>query len=225
MAQVTVYMNYVIFFNNDADYNAAVAIAGSNLLEMNPRDAGTLFGIPYPYPSGDIDTMPKGIYFLFPFIPGSALNFPSNSGMTVDDTVDSQLVPGQAGSPASIFPAGPDGLHVWSANIIKSAGAGSSIVPPVANISQRRFACGFEFGPGMEANILTPCQSRDASRTIGGMGMSVRGTNTGILNQTINKFRTGLTSGQSWERFYFRLRGVPATSTFTFWRCHGNTNP
>lgn len=222
MAQITVYMNYVIFFQSESDYNSALAIAGSPFIELAPRDAASLFGIPHPYPSGDMDTIEKGIYFIFPFTPGAALNFPNNSGLTVDDTVLSTLVPGQAGNPASIFPAGPDGLHKWSGTIIRSRGAGSSISPPANAISQRRWLHGFEHSADLDGGSSNgvPDFTRDSSRVLEGCGMRAGGPNNRFITQTMVALRPGLTPNTHWDRFYFRARKTPPTSAsdIAFWR-------
>lgn len=229
MAQITVYVNYVIFFQDLTEYQNAVAIAGSPILEMCPAEAAALFGIPYgPLPSGDMADIPKGMYTLPPYAAlegvGTEIGFPNPSGIFMDPSVGSVLVPGQAGSPASIFPAGPDGLHVWSATIIQSVGNGSALTPPLFNIAQRRWAYGFETASGIEGNYPNPCQTRDASRTVDGLGWATRGGNSGFVTQTINEYRAGLTTATSWERFYFRPRRVGASSS-GFWRCTGNLGP
>src|SRR5678816_3831634 len=118
MAQVITYMNYIIYFQDPAQYNFAKSVAGGNLLELAPRAAATMFGIPYPYPSGDVDLIPAGISFIPPFVPGSQYGFPGPTGIFVDDTQNFQILPGQAGVPASTWPAGPDGKMVWSGNIV-----------------------------------------------------------------------------------------------------------
>lgn len=226
MAQITVYMNYTIFFQDEGEYNSAVAIAGSPILEMCPADAAALFGIPYgPLPSGDLDQIPKGMYTNGPWTldpPGSQINFPNPSGIIADPTVPSILVPGQAGSPASIFPAGPDGLHVWSATIIRSVGAGVAADPPVNAISQRRWACGFEHPSDLDLSSSNAVGdfTRDASRTPDGCGLRAGGSNNRFLTNTMIMFRAGLVTPTHWDRIYFRARIVPPTgaSTIDFWR-------
>ncbi len=228
MAQVIEYIDYVIFFNNNTDYQFALSVTGGNpLLQMAPRSAATLFGIPYPYPSGDMDSIPKGIYFFSPLTPGAQIGFPNNSGVFVDDTVDSFVVPGQLFP--SISPvAGPDGLFIWSGNLILNRGAGASAAPPATPIAQRRFCVGFEQGElQLEGSGTTTSSrtSKDSSRTIDGKGLSVRGDQYNSINMTTNILRTALTTNVSWERFYIRVRKLPSAGATTFWRTHANTAP
>ena len=153
MATVPYFMNYVIFFSDPAEYTLATTIAGGNLLKLAPRDAATLLGIPFPYPSGDMSGISKGIYFISPFVPGQEILFPGASGKFVDDTVLTTIVPGQAGVPASIWPAGPDGSFTWAGNITINAGAGVASDPPTNVMSQRRWAVGFESAQENNANV------------------------------------------------------------------------
>jgi hypothetical protein len=225
MATVQYYMNYVIFFSDEADYQFAVSVANSNLLALAPRAAASLFGIPFPYPSGDMSTIPKGIYFIPPFTPGAQFFFPNATGIFVDDNVLTKTIPGQAGNPPSIFPAGPDGLFTWSGNIVKSAGAGISADPPLTGISQRRFIGGRELAllnEGGASGIFDSNYSLDASRVIGGAGFFTRGTaEAGAWLRSISEYRTGLTPATSWERFYFRARKLPISVDSGMWRCRG----
>jgi len=225
MADIPYWMNYVIFFKDDAEYQFATAVAGGNLLEMAPRDAAALFGIPFPYPSGDMDAIQKGIYFLFPFSPGTQIGFPGPTGVFVDDTILTVHVNGQAGNPPSIWPAGPGATFTWSANIVKQGAAGYPAEPIPNAIPQRRWIGGRELtGPQGEGGTSITARniSRDASRTIDGFGVMVRG-NAGFNSwlRNVDDFRTGLVTRTSWERFYVRFRKFPATQTKGIWRCHG----
>lgn len=219
------YMNYVIFFNDPSEYAIATAIAGGNLLKLAPRDAATLLGIPFPYPSGDMNSIPRGIYFIFPYVPGQQIGFPGPSGVFVDDTVLTVTVAGQAGVPASIWPAGPDATFTWSGNIVKNGGAGVASDPPANVMSQRRWAVGFE---SMQENstVISNGWTRDASRTIDGGGLAVRGNSfNSPYTQLVAQYRTGLTTRTSWERFYMRFRRLPASVASLFWYVRGNISP
>ena len=224
MASIQYYMDYVIFFQDPAEYLIATAIAGGNLLKLAPRDAATLFGIPFPYPSGDMSTIPRGIYFIFPYTVGAELLFPGSSGIFIDDTILTKTVPGQAGVPASIWPAGPDGVFTWSGNITGNKGASTSTEPAPSTISQRRWIHGQELSESNEGGSnQTLSALRDCSRTIDGIGWLIRGTNiTGPWTHTINEFRPGLNPRTTWERFYIRARRNPVTNNIRFWRCRGN---
>lgn len=218
------YMDYVIFFQDPGEYAIATAIAGGNLLKLAPRDAATLFGIPFPYPSGDMATIPRGIYFLFPYTVGAELRFPGASGIFIDDTILTKVVPGQAGNPASSWPPGPDGIFTWSGNITRNNGAKTASEPAPNVIPQRRWIHGQELAESNEGGSQqTTAMCRDYSRTIDGHGWGIRGLNTtGPWSHTISEFRPGLNPRTSWERFYVRFRRKPVTNNITFWRCHGS---
>jgi hypothetical protein len=227
MAEVITYMNYIIYFQDPAQYNFAKSVAGGNLLELAPRAAATMFGIPFPYPSGNVDLIPAGISFIFPFVPGSQYGFPGPTGIFVDDTVDFQILPGQAGVPASTWPAGPNGRMVWSGNIVMSAGAGAAIDPPPTSIARRRWCMGFEWSlihEGSGVAEVSNC-TYDASRAIGCKGLAVRGDNfNSATSVTLVALRVGLLTPVSWERVYFRARRTPTVNDVGFWRCHGTVS-
>lgn len=217
------WMNYTIFFTDEAEYQFAIGVAGGNLLEMTPRAAASLFGIPFPYPSGDVSAIPKGIFFYFPFTPGTEIGFPSPSGVFVDDTILTVTVPGQAGTPPSIWPAGPDGVFTWSGNIVKS-GAGQAAVPVPNVMSQRRWIGGRELTSPNEGLLNGSSDNfcRDFSRTIDGYGFGIRGnTFSNTFRQDVNTFRTGLQPRTSWERVYMRFRRPPSGFDVGLWRCNG----
>lgn len=223
MAQYTAYNNYMIYFSDQAEYDFAVAVAGSNFINMAPRDAAVLFGIPHPYPSGDMATIPKGIYFFSPLGPGQEIGHPSPSGVFVDDTVDSQLVPGQGGS---FFPPGPDLLLVWSGGIIKVNGGAGANPSPITPIPQRRWIGSPEWEPTLEGGtgISVNKLCRDASRTIDGHGYAIRGANlTGVWSRLLNTYRPAFTSRESWERFYVRVRATGGID-IGLWRAHGSVS-
>ena len=225
MAVIQYWINYVIFFQNEAEYNAAIAIAGSNLLEMTPRAAGALFGIPFPYPSGDMSLISKGIYFVDRYGPGSEILFPNSTGVFIDDTILTKVVTGQAGNPPSIWPAGPDGSFTWSGNIVRSGGGATIGEPTPTAIPQRRWIFGREIGDvgeGADPGFPKTNMLRDSSRTIDGFGWSIRGNNTvSVASLNVDIFRTGLITRVSWERFYVRVRRLPSVTNKGIWRCTG----
>lgn len=222
MAPIPYFMDYVIYFQDDGEYLIATAIAGGNLLQMAPRDAAVLFGIPYPYPSGNMATIPRGIYFLFPYFVGQELKFPGANGIFVDDTILTTAVPGQAGVPASIWPAGPSATFTWSGNIVKNGGAKTTGEPVPSAISQRRWIAGSELAELLEGATQNPQLSigRDFSRTTEGHGWCIRGNNINLpIIRRLDTLRTGLSIGTSWERFYIRPRRFPTTNDIGLWRC------
>jgi hypothetical protein len=188
---------------------------------MSTRCCNTIWNS-FPYPSGDLSLIPKGITFFFPYTVGAELRFPGASGVFIDDTVLTKTVPGQAGSPASIWPAGPDGVFTWSGNITTNKGAATHSEPSPAAIAQRRWIYGAELGQSLEG-ITTQdnAMCRDFSRTIDGIGYGIRGADISSSNRVLTQFRPGLATRSSWERFYIRVRKRPVTTTITFWRTHG----
>lgn len=225
MAQYTAYANYVIYFRDETEYLAAIDIAGGNGYEKCPFQAAADFGIPNsPYPSGPLDDV-KGIYTVsYSFsTPGQEIGHPLPSGITLDDTVDFVIVPGQAGVPASIWPAGPDLKLVWRGNIVRAGGAAGpnpgNPSAPISDIQKRRWSVGFELaGPETTPNLNDGC--RDASRTIDGCGWAARRETSPY---TISTTRFGGTQPtKSWERFYFRVRSLPAAET-TLWTLRDNS--
>jgi hypothetical protein len=221
MPQIIEYMNYSIFFSDAAEYAAAVGLTGGNIINISPRAAAAMFGIPYPYPAGDINTIPKGVAFYFPFNPGSEFQLSTNnhSSIFVDDSLDFQIVTQNAGNPASIWPAGPDIKFVWSCSIMRMGGAGVAANPSPNVFSQRRWAHGFEWQyfreGGFNPNSNNTC--RDSSRTIEGKGFPIRGTSFGATYKSnIAEYRTVLLTDTSWERLYIRFRQLPATNPSGF---------
>lgn len=220
------WMNYVIFFQDETEYQLALAMSnGTGLIELAPRDAATLFGISFPYPSGDMSLIPKGIYFITPFTVGANIGFPAPSGVLVDDTVLTVTVPCQATSFSSCPADGSkNGVFTWSGNIILSAGAGSGLSPSPNAISQRRWIWGREVSNFLEggSGATEPSMCRDSSRTIDGIGYPIRGnTNVGSWTRLVDEYRTGLVPVNSWERFYFRVRALPTLGTYGWWRSQG----
>jgi hypothetical protein len=94
------------------------------------------------------------------------------------------------------------------------------------NLQVRRWAEGWELD-GLGGNISGGLTiTREASRHIGGWGLSYSGTNA-AENIPLTKFATGLpASPTSWERFYVRVRSYPSVAGFPLiWRCRGSNSP
>lgn len=211
-------MNYLVIFSDPAEYQLAIASTGGGLLELAPRDAATKFGIPYPYPSGDLNTIPKTIGFPSQFYPGYNIGFPGPSGVIVDDTILTLHVPSQTGNPNQ------DAYFTWSGSIFYIGPAGDTAPgqPAPSAIPQRRWICGFELARGMEVGNFNEAEaSRDSSRLIGGFGLGIRSASGSVIQVNTNIFRPGLTPVTSWERFYLRVRKYPASIATGVWACHG----
>lgn len=222
------YCNYVIFFKNEAEYTFAQGVAGGLSVALAPAAAAALFGITYPSPPGDLSTLDSGIYFIQPFTPGEQLMYPGASGVFLDDSVLSVTIPGQAGNPASIWPAGPAGTFTWSGNIVLSGGTQAATVQSYASpptMSRRRWALGGELtlqneGGTAYASFGNAC--RDASRTIDGLGWMVRGGLYNLWEHLVDENISGYQPRASWERLYVRFRRAPSTNDTGFWRCKGS---
>lgn len=221
----TSYANYVIWFTDQAEYNAAVALAGGNGWGHCPFNAATTFGITWPLVGGGPITGTKGIYGSLPYgIPGPGgfeVSHPAPSGVFLLSEVDSVDVPGQVGNPPQ---AGGQTMHlVWWGNIVYSptevAGA-----PPTVSIPQRRWISGFEatsnFDTGAYVAAATQAASRCSSRTGEGSGYALRGNNAiQYQDRYTDQFRAGLTPKTSWERFYIRVNAL-GTNELIIWRAY-----
>lgn len=222
MAIVNYYMPYTLFFHEQAEADFARSVAGGSYFKMAPRDAAVMFGIPYPYPSGDIASIPRGILFYAPFTPGVHIFYPNDSGISVNDAVLSTLVPGQASNTGAV---GPDGNFTWSGTIICYNGV---VAASYANIPRRRFTVGFEAQGSQEpggSTLGTKAISRDAARVNNGFGLAIRKPASAINQQVaINTVVTPTQPYDSWDRFYFRLRdALPLNDTYIFFAAGGST--
>lgn len=223
----TEFKSYEIFFHNKDEYDFAVALAGGDASSggvfygMSPNTAAGLFGIPIPYPTGNIDLIDKGI-----------LNA-DTLGLT-DATIfyvgGNQLL-GPGDDDGILVPPIDDGhLHVgqfftlqWSGVCVFMGGAQPSTPTPTA-IPQRRWINGFEVQANLEGGQGVPAIGcRDASRTLDGVGYAARGGNTPTsVTRLLNEYGA-FTTRKSWERIYFRPR-VPGTGPVGFWRCQSSVS-
>jgi hypothetical protein len=217
----TSYANYVIYFSNEADVEAAIALAGGLQFLGCPVKAEIAFGVTIQATGGAIDPN-KGIMGLAPYgipghSPGYQILFPGPSGKYLTDNHDSVLVPGQPFDGVN----GPSMLLVWSGNIVRMGNGADGSVSR-AGIPQIRWATGFECSDSAEGpsfNGLDVC--RDASRTLDGCGIALRNVSNTFATKLVNRYQTGLTTAESWERFYFRVRSVGNTP-IDIWRSNGS---
>ena len=230
---ITVYVGYTIFFTDPVEYAAAVTLCGGNGYGHCPFTAASTFGIPWPLPSGDMAQIPKGMWgainFGIPDVPGPGkeIYFPAASGVFMKSDVDSVVVPGQAGTPATIWPAGPDGIHKWWGTIILLKQEITGTVPAQAPIPKRRWISAFEM-PGSSRAELSfsgsgPGNTLDSSRTLGGRGITIRGANgySPTVKDTYTYYGASVKK-TSWERFYVRVNNLGAAE-FDIWRCRSLT--
>jgi len=216
MSQYIAYAPYVIWFSDPAEYAAAVASSGGNGYLHGPFAASVAFGITWPLVGGGVITGIKGIYGALPYGipaspgPGYEVSHPNASGAFLKSDIDEVLVPGQGTNPPSgLTDPGPDMLLKWLGNIVfVNAQLGGSSPPPTAEIPKRRFICGCGemVASGVEGTVgattAVNSGSREASRTMEGMGLAIRGTNgCGFFERTVDEFYTPLSTKISWERF------------------------
>lgn len=233
---INYWMTFCITFRNHDEYLIAQAITGGeNVMRITPQAAGILFGLGpnvASWPSGDVQHIDKFGWFTFPWGVGIELRFPGPTGVFLQENVLEYNVPCQPGTPASIWPCPGDGSHdahfEWelSINFEGSYSNGDVVPPPAANpMPTRRWIGGGGNTQLNEGGTSAPsinAWTRDASRTIDGFGIALRGTGTNSWNKTTTEFRPGLNPPRSWERFYVRFRRLGAGAGPNFWRCHGS---
>src|SRR5678816_1602343 len=226
------YMTFCITFRDRAEFDLAVAVCGGGpTCVITPQAAGILFGLGpnvASWPTGDVSTVSKFGWFTFPWGVGQELRFPGPSGVFTTENQLSYNVPCQPGTPASIWPCPGDGSHdaifTWALSInFEGSFSTGPTPPPAANpIPQRRWIGGAELTNQLEggSGSNNASYTRDASRTIEGIGYALRGANTtGLWNKTVAQYRTGLTSHTSWERFYWRPRRQ-GIANIGIWKCN-----
>lgn len=214
----TMYMEYTIYSTDAAQIATWQASYPSGFYHC-PSVAASLLGTPYA--TGPLGT--KGITFNPPFSPGLHFWFPNDSGIAIDDTQESQTVPGQTDPFGATY---PNGLFVWVGVFVL---LGGGVAAGAAKVPRRRGIVGFEI-PGQTGNTGelpssgTNAISRDASRTPEGFGYAFRGS-------TVNDYQSNLpsvsldnqgTNKQTWERLYVRPRVYPGADT-QFWRCQSGS--
>lgn len=98
-------------------------------------------------------------------------------------------------------------------------------VPPPPATKVRRWIEGFELAElGESATAYNNAWiSKDASRVTGGWGFAMR--QPGSATYVSHNVTTlgAATTRRSWERFYLKIRKLPAADT-PVWRCHGSTS-
>jgi hypothetical protein len=108
------------------------------------------------------------------------------------------------------------GRFVYAANSTAASGSVNATFP------RRRWVEGFELPNLEDAAGSERAFVRDASRHVGGFGLAWRAwQNASAAYLYLNSpaaAGVGDDLSRSWERFYLRLRALPATAT-TFWRC------
>lgn len=232
MAQIIEYINFVVYFNNPEDYAYATGLTGGPTAQLTPKEVADAFGFVdgVNFNTGGPLNPDKGMYGIPPYgiptvAPGVEVLFPLASGVFVMWDEDDFLVPGQAGSPASIFPAGPDMLLKWSATFVLQNANVDTGDPDVAPVPKRRFVCGFELENSSLGGVSGDYNmSRAASRTLEGIGFPVRSNLNQNISISTSLYVTPENARKSWERFYMRVLTI-GNEEATVWSCYSSPQP
>lgn len=93
-------------------------------------------------------------------------------------------------------------------------------------VTPRRFLMGFEMAGGgeglspLDTSNLQYAVSRDASRTAEGMGLAYRWQQNISITRRLDEYGAPTNANGSWERFYIRVRALPAADQ-SFWITEG----
>ena len=230
------FVNYVIYFSNQATYNAALALiqvrvrGNPNQATLAPAEAAKIFnfveGVNYNIAGNTLNSV-MGMYGISPYylgIPKVEINNPNPSGVYMDGTILSVTVPGQNGSPDIPSNRNPSSLVLtWCATFTYINTTSIATGNANAAIPLRRWINGFEFDGSIEGG--TPPggvgYSRDSSRTADGVGLALRNTTNFNYLQNVGEFITPVNASNSWERIYMRVRTF-GSSPIDFWKSLGN---
>jgi hypothetical protein len=230
------YVNYVVWFTDAEAYGFAVGVMGGNSFQKNPEFVSGTLNVPIydgPSPPGSQgwnEGFHKGMFIVsYPGfnIAGGGIDV-GNPGQQVllNPFVDSVHVP--------CFDSNGDGAAEWVNRDVYWAGSIVLMTPAPAVpqpdtdavIPQRRWITGFESefgseGPGNGGLVIT----RDASRTVNGLGATVRRSTNKSFSRNTAQYLTGITPDSSWERFYLRVRSFDLTKRIDIWKCDGFPSP
>jgi len=212
-------VNYVIYFTSSVAYNAALDLiedritTNPNQAFLSPGDAASIFnfvdGVNYNIP-GNLLNSTAGMYGTAPYFlglpsPGNEIDDPDPSGVFMDGNVKSVSLPFPF-----IFHHDGRLTLTWCATFVLIAQFSLQCPIPL-----RRWAVGFEY-PGAEGGSPSGVQySRDASRTMDGIGWALRGSiNVNFLQPLPTP------ANHSWERIYMRVRSFGAAK-IDFWNSQG----
>jgi len=222
------FVNYVVWFTDESLYSFAVGSFGASF-SKNPEAVSAALGVPIydgpspPGPNGWNEGFASGMF---------VLSYNGFSGIDV----------GNPGHPV-ILPTNVDSINVpcydqgngmvWANRVVYWAGSMILMTPAPTNpqpdtdatIPIRRWITGFESefgaeGPGNSALVIT----RDASRTVNGLGAAIRSSVSKFFLRSTSVYRTGLTPVSSWERFYLRVRAFDVAN-IDIWKCDSSPSP
>lgn len=223
----TIYVStiYTIWFNNQAEYNFAVGVSGGTEVFKSPTAASVLFNAPIG-PLGDppyTASPGRGVY-IPPSSSGGALYIQDTVTFTLPIDSDSIDIPcANHNAPTWSWPP----VHYYWVGVLAYVSPTPAITPDTdqAPVPLRRWVNGFEYEFGAEGAGNSGLQiTRDASRTINGLGAAIRsGTNKNFL-RPVNVYRTGFTTHDSWERFYVRVRTF-GSIPLDIWKTESTPSP
>src|SRR5215831_9926000 len=178
MAVITEYVNFTVYFADQASLNFAIGLTGSNYALMSPQTVANMFnfveGVNY-NTGGPLNSVAgmycgavtPGIQFS-PTPNASFIPYPNSTGQQLLFGADSVTVTWNgAGTP----PVNNQLKLVWSANfILQPSDLVSTPATPIAPMPLRRWITGFEFNEGAEGGGPSSINySRDSSRTLEGV--------------------------------------------------------
>jgi len=223
-----IYVGYTIWFTDIGEYAIARLIGGGTTFFINPVDACSFLGITYPVtahgtypPINSWTDGVKGIFSNFYSLqsPGTQIFNPVASGINMDPTQDSTLVPDVTGNPP-IF-VGTVAEFIWYCHIVYL-----NPVTETNTLNTRRWLGGMEIAAQGEGggSINFQTGSRASSRTVDGLGIPIVGTqSTGAWLRSYSDY--GIANPQfARERLYVRVRGFPSTPSI-IWRSQGSISP
>lgn len=224
-------VTYTVWFTDPEEYAFAVGVMGGTSFRANPQSVSNALNVPIydgpspPGPNGWNEGGTKGMFgvpIAFQYPDGPDVG---NPGVPIhlSPFLDHVFVPCFSTGQTAIW----NNRDVYWAGILVLMQAPPPTPQPDvdATIPERRWITGFESEFGSEGGgngglIIT----RDASRTINGVGAGIRrGTNKNFTRST-SVYRTGLTPTSSWERFYLRPRNAGAIA-IDIWKCESSPSP
>lgn len=228
-APIQYYVNFVVYFADESEYNFAVATLGGVNAAITPAEAAAFFALTegVNYNTGGPLNPIRGMYGFAPYgigLPtGNAILFPGNTGKVMDGNVLSVQVASTVTPPLG---PGPDGIFTWSC-ILQRVGGATVSEDDNAPMPPRRWISGFEAQAQAEGGASGGAnnRSRDSSRTLDGVGWSLSVPTNVTFQRSLDEYGAAASNNESWERFYFRLRRLGTANNLNFWWSIGSPSP
>jgi hypothetical protein len=207
----TIQLTFYITLTDQAQVTALQA-QYPNGVSRGPLPAATEFSAPYQaegdpitYPNTRTGWLPEGAAGVFPL---------DRAFFTINDGFWGHLF-------------GRDQKYAWIGQFVYQAATtqevdGTSGITAPGPLREVAFAQGFEDTPIGSSNgpegqsSHSAVLSRDASRTVDGLGFALRGDSVGA--QVSWSAFGGTPTSRGWERFYFRIRTLPQSGECVIWR-------